>query len=314
MRTAGAPGRRAPSPGFRACRWGPAKTSSNFTRPDQPPPPAGPGPGALYRVAESRVLRRRCDIRCWPGRAFLPLIATGAQRVVIVSRRMAERLPGEDPLGTPIQMRDADGDHRRCCGATCGRRRCTRGGSRRCTCPRADRARAASRTSCKSSAAHRARVLARAREVVRRLDTRLPLIGPGSLRVIVDSSSGPSAVLPVPRLALFAALAVMLAAVGIYGVVAYVVTQRTREIGVRMALGARRRRGAGAHALDTDCAPRSRGWWRDWQWQAAAGWSIRGLLYQVEPSDPVTFVSVTLLLVSVAGLACVLPASLGPAG
>jgi ABC-type antimicrobial peptide transport system permease subunit len=108
-------------------------------------------------------------------------------------------------------------------------------------------------------------------------------------------------------LGVFAALALLLAVVGIYGVISYAVAQRTRELGVRMAMGASRRQvlrlvlGQGARlalagvALGLVAA-------------AALARVVESLLYEVGAVDPVTFVAVPLLLSAVALLACWVPA------
>src|SRR5262249_32528271 len=104
-----------------------------------------------------------------------------------------------------------------------------------------------------------------------------------------------------------AGVALLLAAVGLYGVLAYGVTQRQREIGVRMALGAQKR-----DVLSLVI----------WQGMKLALIGIligvlgalaltrvlRSLLYQVAPTDPLTFAVVSLLLVAIAMIACWLPA------
>jgi putative ABC transport system permease protein len=108
-------------------------------------------------------------------------------------------------------------------------------------------------------------------------------------------------------LTLFGALALLLAACGIYGVLAYSVAQRQREIGVRMALGAQRR---DVHSLVI------RQGLKLVLLGAALGLAlaealtriIRSLLYAVEPGDPVIFSAATLLLIAIALLACWLPA------
>jgi putative ABC transport system permease protein len=107
--------------------------------------------------------------------------------------------------------------------------------------------------------------------------------------------------------AVFAGLALALAAVGIYGVLAYSVMQRTREIGVRMALGAQRGevlRTVLAQGLKLTLGGIALGL------VAALGLSrlIGSLLYGVKASDPLTYAGVALLLVVVALLACWLPA------
>ena len=107
--------------------------------------------------------------------------------------------------------------------------------------------------------------------------------------------------------ALFAASALLLAGIGIYGVVSYVVTQRTHEIGIRMALGADRAavaqgvfvQSAGTIALGLAVGIGG---------ALAATRVITSLLFQVEATDPATFVSVTVFLASVAAAACYLPA------
>ena len=149
-------------------------------------------------------------------------------------------------------------------------------------------------------------VLAAAREVLRKVDTRLPLIGPSSMTELVDAQ------LARPRfylvlLGLFAVLALLLAAVGLYGVVSYVVTQRTREIGVRMALGAQRQ-DVVALMLWQGLRPAVAGMALGLLVAAAVGRVIEGLLYEVKPHDPFTIVAVSLTLLAVVLIACAIPA------
>jgi predicted permease len=108
-------------------------------------------------------------------------------------------------------------------------------------------------------------------------------------------------------LAMFAGLAVVLGAVGLYGVLAYLVAQRTNEIGIRMALGASRRevlRLVVRNGMRMTFAGLSLGI------VAALGLTrlLAGLLFGVKPTDTFTFGSVAILLCGVALLACYIPA------
>jgi putative ABC transport system permease protein len=108
-------------------------------------------------------------------------------------------------------------------------------------------------------------------------------------------------------LALFATLAMLLAAVGIYGMMAYSVSQRTHEIGIRMALGAERRdvlRLVVGHGMVLTLIGMAIG-------LAGAFGSTRvlsSLLFGVRPTDLVTFAGVSTLLAAVALLASYIPA------
>ena len=144
------------------------------------------------------------------------------------------------------------------------------------------------------------------REVVRAFDPDLPMYG---IRTMEDAVSD---ALARPRLAtsllsLFGVLAFVLAAVGVYGVIAYSVAARTREIGVRAALGADRGRVVrmviveGARPVLVGIGAGVVGAW------AATG-LVRSMLFGVAPLDPLTFVLVPASLLAVGVLACLAPA------
>jgi putative ABC transport system permease protein len=108
-------------------------------------------------------------------------------------------------------------------------------------------------------------------------------------------------------LAAFAALALALAAVGIYGVIAYSVTQRTQEIGVRVALGARSGNVVSL-VLKQGMTPAFIGALIGLGGAWALTRLISGLLFEVSATDPPTFAAVALLLMAIALLACYIPA------
>jgi putative ABC transport system permease protein len=147
-----------------------------------------------------------------------------------------------------------------------------------------------------------------ARAALQQMDPQLPMIQPQSLEEVANQS--PSVFLrryPSYLIGSFAALALILAVVGLYGLIAHMVLQRTREIGIRVALGAQGRdimRIVLRQGIRATLAGASIG--------IVAGLLLTrllsSLLYGVTPSDWLTFVSVTLLLLVVALTACALPA------
>jgi predicted permease len=108
-------------------------------------------------------------------------------------------------------------------------------------------------------------------------------------------------------LVVFGALALLLAAVGSYGVLSYLVGQRRREIGIRMAIGATR---ASVFRLVVSNGARlvAAGAVAGFLLSIGVGFGLRGLLIGVEPIDPLTYATVFVLLVGVAIAACALPA------
>jgi putative ABC transport system permease protein len=144
------------------------------------------------------------------------------------------------------------------------------------------------------------------RSQVRQLDANTPVIELQPVSALVDQS------VAEPRfrtflLSSFALTSVCLAAVGIFGVLSYVVSERTREIGIRMALGAQRRTifwdvlAAGGLLVAVGSVLGLAGGVALTRW-------IRGLLFEVSPADPLTLGAATLGLVLVALLAAVIPA------
>jgi predicted permease len=144
------------------------------------------------------------------------------------------------------------------------------------------------------------------REKIRSIDATIPLFDIGTLQGAMDESfENRKAIMVV--LGGFAALALFLSGIGIYGVLAYDVSLRTREIGIRGAIGASRPQIVGLIM-------------RQAAWKIVAG-SVVGLvsavmlsryiadlLYELSPTDPLAYASVSILLVAVALLASYLPA------
>jgi putative ABC transport system permease protein len=285
---------------------GPSENVRSFTRADQPPPPPGQAPGALYRVVDPEYFTTM-KIPLLKGRGFLPTDRASTEPVLIISRRMADVFwPGEDPVGRSIRFSNRDQATIVGVVGNVRSQTLTLEAQPEMYVPHAQSG-VRALMYVVSSTLPSTQVLAAARDVVRAFDTRVPLIGPSAMSSVVDEQ------LARPRfylvlLTLFAVLAVVLAAVGIYGVVAYVVSRRTREIGLRMALGASQR-GVVALMLWQGLRPAAVGLVLGVLVSIGAARLIEGLLYQVTPHDPATFVAVSVLLLGIVLIACAVPAS-----
>jgi len=144
------------------------------------------------------------------------------------------------------------------------------------------------------------------RHAIASIDKDQPIFAVATMRQLVSNSVSTRRITLV-LLGLFSALALVLAAIGIYGVISYSVAQRTHEIGIRMALGAQRR-----DVLRMVLTQGVR--------IAGAGVAIgialslgltrlmANLLFSVSAADPLTFAAVTVVLVLIAMLACYIPA------
>jgi len=156
------------------------------------------------------------------------------------------------------------------------------------------------------SAQATAPLVAAVRETLRPLAPNLPGTGVRTIQDLVDRSVSPRR-LVVLLLGGFAVFALVLASLGIYGLISYSVSQRTQEIGIRMALGASAR-DVQLRIVTQTLALAAVGITIG----VVASWlvarSLSGLLFGVTASDPVTFAAMLLVLVSVALIAGYLPA------
>jgi predicted permease len=144
------------------------------------------------------------------------------------------------------------------------------------------------------------------RHEIQSIDPNLPVFSVSSMNDVLDRSLA-SRRFSADLVGGFAGLAVLLASIGIYGLLAYIVGQRSREIGIRMALGARRddilrmflRKGVALAGVGIVAGL---------VFSAATASMMASLLYGVRPHDPAVFLIVPLLLLAVAALASYLPA------
>ncbi len=285
---------------------GPSENVFNFVRTDRPAPEPGTAPYALYRVVDPPYFGT-LGIPIVAGRAFTAADREGARPVIVISRLMAERFwQGENPVGRMVQLSNA----------TAPTEIVGVAGDVRSTSlaepPQPEMYVPQAQTGTRAltlvirSRQPAGQVLAAARESIRQFDAKLPLIRPGTERALVDQQPAR------PRfylllLGLFAGAAVALAAVGIYGVVAYAVAQRRREIGVRMALGA----GAGQVVrlvVRDGLGPVLLGVGVGLAGAIGAGRLLSSFLYEVRPTDPATIIVALCGLLAVAVAACIIPA------
>jgi predicted permease len=149
-------------------------------------------------------------------------------------------------------------------------------------------------------------VVSAVREVLRGLDPDVPLDAVTTMEEAISSSVSSERTIAV-ALTLFAAVALLLASVGLYGVLAYQVSRRFHEIGVRMALGASASKVTrevvvgGLRLTVLGLLVGLPGAW-------LAGRLVQGMLFRVDPADPMTLAGVVWFVATVALAACVLPA------
>ncbi len=144
------------------------------------------------------------------------------------------------------------------------------------------------------------------RSVIRAMDPHLPVLSLKTMREVVASTVAERRLQMILTL-MFAAVALLLGSIGLYGIVSYAVACRTREIGLRLALGSPRAdvmRSVFAHGLPPVVAGLLVGVLS----AVGAATALRSLLFGIVPMDPLSLSAVVMVLLLTSGLACYLPA------
>ncbi len=284
---------------------------SGFTRVDRPEPAAGEGPTARYRAVGAGAFQL-LGVEVTRGREFRPSDRHDAPPVAMVNETAARRYwPGEDPIGKRMDLQISVGypesQPRTIVGVVADFRDNVAGPPGPEMYVPYDQAGASFPHMLLALDGPHSAALREARSAIAALDPQLPMIGATTLDEQVARE------LAAPRfymllLGLFALLAVALAAVGIYGVVAYAVVQRTGEIGMRMALGARVAQVIRLVVWE-GALPALLGLGIGLLGALALGRVIAGILFQTAPTDPVTYMAAAGLLLLVVLAATALPAA-----
>ena len=149
-------------------------------------------------------------------------------------------------------------------------------------------------------------VVGAVRAALRRADPQLPIRAIQTMDDLVGNSVAQRR-FQLMLMAFFALSATLVASLGIYGVVSYAVTRRRKEMGIRMALGARRGEVLRL-IIRQGMLPVVVGLTAGIAVALVAARAIRGLLFNIQPADPLTIAAVCAVLLAIGVLACLIPA------
>ncbi len=241
------------------------------------------------------------------GRFFNERDTQEAPPVVIINETMAHRYwPGQDPIGKGIKGFDARGrndDWVRVIGVV---KDMHSRGLERAPMAQIYEAQAQSDDATENLVVRTAVSAAALREAIRSIDKTAVWADVSTLEDRLREQNAPRR-FQMLLLSLFAAIALALAGAGIFSMMHFSVAQRTREIGIRIAMGARPAHVIGM-VMREGLLLVAGGAATGFAGSLALTRTLRGLLFEIAPGDPATLTAVSLLLVSIALLACYFPA------
>jgi predicted permease len=272
------------------------------------PPPGQPDPTVFFNQV-SRDFFKTLRIPIVRGRAFLASDGRNAPRVAIINETMAERYwPGQYPIGRKFQFAGDSRPWMQVAGVV-------KDGKYLAISDRPqpyfyvplEQNYGSSEVLLVRSHTAAETVMEEVRKEINALAPGLPVTGVETMLQQLDESGGLGSLRRNAFLAAgLGALGLALAVVGLYGVVSYTANQRTREIGIRMALGAQAssiRRLILGHGVRVVCAGLAVGA----ALSLAAAPVVRRFLIGISPTDPIAYAEVALLLVFVTLTACYIP-------
>jgi predicted permease len=274
-----------------------------FTIVEHPPLPASETQLAVYRWADPEYFEA-LGIPILRGRSFDAGKRLDSADEVMISRSFAEQhLPGEDPIGKHLRV----DDRVRTIVGIVGD---TRYEPAEVPVPTEylplDSGFPNYGTLVIRSAHDVDQLALPVQKIVQSMDRDLPVSDVMTMGQLLGKSTG-DASFDATLLAVFAGLSLLLAAVGLFGVLSYIVAQRTSEIGIRIALGARREQVMRRVLLD-GLRPALLGLLLGLAASVGAAKEIASMLYGTEPLDAAVFAGVSAALLLVAGVACAVPA------